>query len=367
MAEPKKALARLLVLFVTLYAGVGAGSAAEPDARAVAGVAEAAVRSFIVPGYGRLAQQAELAVIKFDQMCKNPSPDALATAREQFGALVRAWGRVELVRFGPVLEDNRLERILFYPDRRGLGQRQVERLLATQSEAGTDLAQLRAQSVAVQGLGALEYVLFGRGAEILGTGTGAYRCQYGKTIARAIWQTGEDLVDAWLRPDGTLAHMSYPQPGFSDYRDAHDVLTELVGIYVHGAELLRDARLGPLLGQTRDGAKPKSALFWRSDLTLDVLKANAGGLKDLFIISGLGELVGEDGRWAAGALVFELDNFSRAASDIARPLEKSILTPKGWGEVNYLRIVTRSLQNIMAGQIAADLGVGVGFSTLDGD
>lgn len=333
----------------------------------VSEVAEAAVRGYIVPGYGRVAQQAELQTIRMDELCKAANVQTLERARDQFRALERSWSRMDTIRFGPVLEDNRLERILFFPDRRGIGLRQIRAVLARKDPSALDVTALRGKSVALQGLTALEYVLFGTGSDGLAASGEDFRCQYGKTIAKAIWATSDKLVDLWLRPGGTADHLVNPGPDLPDYRSRADVLSELVGIFVHGSELIRDVRITPMLGDGPNAPKPKAALFWRSEETLFSLKANAAGLRDLFIISGLGDLLDKDQRWAAGAYVAELENFIDSADTIPSPVGDALARPAGWGRVLYLATSSKAMQNIMVGEIATPLGVGVGFSTLDGD
>ncbi len=352
----------VLLAFVTL--AFAAPARAEEFA-----VADQAISGFIVPGYERLAQAAELEAQRIGDLCESPSDAALEQARQQFEGLVQAWSRIEIVRFGPVLENNRLERILFWPDRRGIGLKQVQGLLADKDDAATSLEGLRQKSVAVQGLGALEFVLHGTDAETLATNEGSYRCQYGRTIATAIQATAEELVDAWTASDGIAAHMRDPKPENPDYRDRTEVLRELLGVWVHGAEMLRDTRLGPVLGvgEGPQGANPKQGLFWRSNLTVSSARWNVAGMRDLFIISGLGDLIEEKDRWAAGAYVFELDNFEKTAKGADKPLAEMLADKDGWDRVRYLWILTRSLQNIAVQQLATPLGVGVGFSALDGD
>ena len=94
-----------------------------------------------------------------------------------------AWSYAEIIRFGPITEQNRLERMLFWPDRKGIGLKQVQATLAAKDATAADPAQLPAKSVAMQGLGALEFVLFGTGAEALATAGDPYRCRYGAAIA----------------------------------------------------------------------------------------------------------------------------------------------------------------------------------------
>src|SRR5690606_22737995 len=99
--------------------------------------------------------------------------------RAQFPAVVTAWSRIELYRFGPLMAQNRSDRILFWPDRKGIALRQVQAILADKDEAALAPETLARKSVAVQGLGALEFVLHGTGSEDLATPDGAFRCDYG--------------------------------------------------------------------------------------------------------------------------------------------------------------------------------------------
>jgi uncharacterized protein len=48
-----------------------------------------------------------------------------------------------------VVEENRLERILFFPDRKGTGLKQVQATLAASDETATDVAALSGKSVAM--------------------------------------------------------------------------------------------------------------------------------------------------------------------------------------------------------------------------
>lgn len=338
-----------------------------PVKAATSDIVRNAVSGFILSGYERFTGEAELQTGIVDSLCMSPDERHLVTARDQFAALVIAWSRIEGVRFGPVVSDNRLERILFWPDRKSIGLRQVQKALATLDETVTDTETLRIKSVAMQGLGALEYVLFGTGSETLTGEEGAFRCAYAKTIASSLAATGEEIVGDWLDPKGIASHMIDPQPERADYRTEAEVLQELLGVWVHGAELVRDTRIMPFYAETAKASKYKRALFWRSDLTIPAIRANVAGMRDLFIVSGMADALSGDARWAAGSFIFELENFDRTAGEVELPIQQAILDIKARSKINYLLILTRSLQKLAVEQIAAELGLSVGFSSLDGD
>lgn len=346
-------------LMLTLVAGL-------PARAAESAIADQAISNFILAGYERFTGEAELQTFAMERLCGDPSEDNLDAARTQFSALVRSWSRIEIIRFGPVLDENRMERILFWPDRRSIGLRQVQGILAEEDETATSLDTLRQKSVALQGLGALEYVLFGTGSDELASGA-AYRCTYGATIGKALTTTGQEIVRAWDDPGGIASRMRNPDPANPDYRTEEEVLREFLGVWVHGMEMVRDIRIAPFFGATPEDAKPKSALFWRSGLTFDSIRANVAGMRDLFILSGMQETLGPEERWAAGSFIFEFENFDRTVSAIDLPVAEAVEDSTERGRLNYMLIVTKSLQNIVVVQIAGVLGLGVGFSSLDGD
>ena len=125
------------------------------------------VMRFIQPRYETFLETTTALENSLDALCKNPSNKMLSKSRFLFSSTVRAWAGIELVRFGPVTENNRFERILFYPDRKSTGLKQVQRILIQSDESAVHLERLPQKSVAVQGLGALEYVLFGNGSDSL--------------------------------------------------------------------------------------------------------------------------------------------------------------------------------------------------------
>jgi len=103
-------------------------------------------------------------------LCAKPSPVALKDTQRAFATTVEAWSLVEAIRFGPVAQQQRYDRIFYWPDPKGLGTRQVRKALEKQDQSVTDVNSLASKSVALQGLSALEYLLYGDGAATLAKG-----------------------------------------------------------------------------------------------------------------------------------------------------------------------------------------------------
>lgn len=352
-------LALAAAAVVALMLPAGAVEPAEALSKAVDG--------YIRPAFNQLAQAAGSLEIAMAQLCVAPGEAALAKARDRFGSTVLAHARVEFLRFGPFSEQNRIERLLFWPDRKGIALRQVQAILATEDQSATTLATLQEKSVAVQGLTALEYALFGDGADALTGKPHGFRCLYAETVSEAIVATARELADAWAAPDGIAAHLAAPQASHADYRSIRESLEELVGALSHGVEAIRDTRLLPFVGREGEAPKPKSALYWRSGLTLPAIRAAFEGMRDILEASQIGQATDAENLWVDNSARFELGNALRAAGVVTAPVAEALADAKQKQALDYLVIVTGSLQTLLGENLSAALGLSVGFSSLDGD
>jgi predicted lipoprotein len=330
-------------------------------------VAARAVSGYFQPGYGQFLAEARAFERSLRDLCAAPDPQRLSPVRPGFAALIEAWSRIELVRFGPVLRDNQLERVLFWPDRRGIGLRQVQAILASKDESAADPASLHAKSVAVQGLGALEYALLGSDLDKLAIGADPFRCRFASAIAGNVARVAGNLHAQWSAADGIAAQFTHPAPGNPAYHTKEEVLSEIVGVLAHGFEAIRDTRLKPMLGETPRDAKPKAALYWRSGLTVASLRANVAGLRALFEQSHIADALPSDAASTANSIRFEFANVERALRAVTLPIEQAAADADQHGKLAYAVIVSQSLQKLVGQDLAAALGLSVGFSSADGD
>jgi len=326
-----------------------------------------AVEEAIRPGFAGFAVETERLAAVQAELCDGPSAEALEAARGQFGAVVRAWSGIEIYRFGPLMAGNRTERILFWPDRKGIALRQVQAILANADETAVDPATLYGKSVAVQGLGALEFVLFGTGAEALGTEQGAFRCRYGAAIATLLSRTAAEMSSEWADPAGISARLIRPSETDPDYRDNAEVLQELVGVMAHGLEMIRDQRILPFLGRGGAEPKPKSALYWRSNQTMPSILANFAALRALLVGSDIWEYAPTEQFWIGEQAMAEFDNVAIYGSRVTGTVEEAMADPAQVDQVANIVISSQVLGKLTGEDLPAALGLSVGFSSLDGD
>lgn len=355
----------LLAAAIALLATPLAAQSLIPNRAIVEGV----IDGFVRPGFAQFAQQAVTLESRVAALCNAPSGGELSRARTQFGATVLDFSRVEFVRFGPLGRGDRLERLLFWPDRKGIALKQVQAALAEGDATATDASTLEGKSVAMQGLTALEYLLFGTGSEDLQGATGAYRCSYARASASLIRGLAETISIEWqdTSPAGPAEALLDPKPDAEDYRTETEVQERLAATLIHGTEAIRDQRIAPILGEATGSPKPRSALFWRSNMTVPALTANFAGLHDFFVAAKYPEAIGETNAWIAKGAVFEFQNAARAAWAISSPMEEVVTDKVQLDALKYLVIITGSLDHLLGENLASALGLSVGFSALDGD
>lgn len=364
------AFLRLAPLF--LMAGMATAQESTPapppplDPAKVRVVMENAVDDFIRPGYRDFHASAGQLQASVSTLCETPSADHLAAARAAFADTVTHWGTIEIVRLGPAIEKNRFERVLYYPDRKGLGLRQVQRLLAESDESVTTREGLAQKSVAVQGLGALEFVLYGDGEDTLLAQKNGFRCRYGAAVAASITATASELADAW---ESSAVRTAWVRPGADNplYRDEREAITALLGILVHGAEAIRDQRIESFYKGADKVRFPKMAIFWRSENTWKSVGANLEGVQRLLRVSGMQDLLPDDQRSVIGSLDFILKSMIRTTGKIDTDIAKALDNDEDRGRVDYLLLNGKDLIYRLNDQYGAAIGLGAGFSFSDGD
>lgn len=356
----RSVLAASLALLVALPAAAHANQASDK-------VIADAIDGFIRPAYGRLVEDTAALGKSVEALCAAPSADNLAAARAAFSKTTVTWSEIEIIRFGPITEHNRLERMLFWPDRKGTGLKQVQAALSDKDETATDATKLGDKSVAMQGLGALEFVLFGTGADELAGTSAAYRCAYGKAIAGNIGTIATDVDAAWRDDNGFASQWQHPGPQNPLYRTASEAATALLEVYVNGLELVRDVRVGGFLGKEASADKPKQALYWRSEGTATSLGGNLAGMKALFDASHFGSLLPDDSQWIAQSIDFEFANGQNAAAGITGPIDAALADADKRAKLTYFGVVTSSLSELFGTRLSSALGLTAGFSSLDGD
>ena len=368
-----------LVLLAYLLSAATSAVRAEADH---AGIARASLTEVIRPGYAALGDATGALSGKIGTLCKDPSDAALKDARDAFAATVDAWSKVEILRFGPIVQDQRFDRFFYWPDPKSLGLKQIQDVLARHDDAVTLPNELANKSVALQGLPALEYLLYGDDSDALSHGAdvvdgqkplpdvggeGAFRCSFALSVATNLDRIAKNVIEGWR--EGSAYEKAFLTPATDDpvYHAPKEVTLELYKAFASGIELVRDQKLAKPLGSSPAVARPKLAAFWRSNLTFANMIGNLEGVRLLFAKDGFAQVVSRDSPGVERSILFDLDHAIEVLKGIKEPFAEVVTDESARAKLEALRVGLKSAAATACDIIARSAGLSFGFNAMDGD
>lgn len=332
-----------------------------------ADLGERLARDYARPAVGKMVDAATAMDGALDGWCAKPDAAGAARVGDAFANLALAWSGVEILRFGPLVQANRFERLAFWPDTRGVMPKQVQQLIATGDPALLAPGALAGRSVAVQGLPALEYVLYGEPGLLKQTRspTFVYACGYARAVAANVATISGDVAQAWSAQGEFGRQFAKPQAGNDLYRDPQEVAAEAMKALSTGLQFARDVKILPVLGESAEAARPKRAAFWRSELSARLLAANLEGLKAFYQAGGYP--LPKGGGWMDVSVRGELQNAAQGLQAVPTPLDAALKQEDGRRQLLLAALTIQNAKAIVDQDLAPALGVTIGFNALDGD
>lgn len=337
----------------------------------------AVVDGHIVPRYRLLAQATGTLDAQIRGLCEQPTEAGLALVREGFSTALDAWNGISHIRFGPVEIDQRYYRFQLWPDKRGTGQRQVRQLLADADSTRLEPAAFAKESVAVQGLSALEMLLFPREEVALADFTTAggpnYRCRLAQAIGRNLADMAAALLADWTQGERPYRlTLLAPDPADERFGSDQRVSAELLKSLNTGAQIVHQLKLVEPLGPSVAGANPHKAESWRSHRSLANVCTNLRALEHLYatgfalLLRKSQDAAGTDQGLAltlAAAVNACLSQPGTLLDEVASPEQR----PEQRRALENLRELAGALQARSGRGLAQELDLALGFNSLDGD
>jgi uncharacterized protein len=366
-----------LVLQIIFAVASFVGMSAPTHAYDHAGLARQALGQHIRPGYAAFSKASKSLVAATDELCAKPSETALIATRAAFKSVALSWARVEHLRFGPIMDDKRHDRMMFWPDPKGLARRQVESALTKPDDTLFD-QRLAQKSIALQGLNALDTVLFASGSDGLEEAGEATvpRCNYAKALASNVDRIAQAAVDGWAN-DGDGFAKTWLNPGGANttYLNETERTQALLQSYLTGIEQARNQRLTGPLGMQKVGAKPVAPMLPNSGLAVAYLKATIDGVQSLLTDGGflarqtdppiLDPVKGE--MTVLGSIAEELKRAAQSATE-ADTLSKSPFKDEpARQKLIAMGFPLKNAYETGGEAIAKEANITMGFNSLDGD
>ncbi|MTH96907.1 imelysin family protein [Roseibium sp. RKSG952] len=304
-------------------------------------------------------------------VCANPSETARQQFADRYANVIRAFGGVSFLRFGPLAEEDRLSRLAFMPDPRAIAERQIRKIYAKQDPTVTGAASLANKSVAVQGLTALELIAFDRDGTVrLGKqdADGDFSCAYAAAISENVAQIALETEQGWSDVQGYSKELLTPDAALGGHiHTPKEALETLFNGLVTGIVVVKDQDILPALGAGMEKSKPNRVPFSRSKNGIAYLKAEVGGLRAAVTAADLAEALPEGDAYLVRSADFEFQNVLRLLDEVPVPVRKSLEEPASYDKLKATLFGLNGARNALAGQISGALGLSGGFNALDGD
>ncbi len=359
---------RLAAAVIAAVFAVQAAAQSSTDGREVdlSAVNMAILEDFLLPAYARLEEAAPPLDDAAQAFCAAPDDAGLTSLKAAWHEFMDRWQVLQHVSLGPVSFEMRRYRIQLWPDKRGNVGKHLRRLLAAADPGDLEPSRFPRGSVAIQGLSALEHLLFEDDpAPAAFTGDGAFRCDVVRAIsANLLSITGQIGVDWREGPGAHRTKFELASAGNAFYENEEALAEMLLRDLRMQLQLIGEYKLTRPLGDDARSARPRRAESWRSGRSLRNVRINLESIRDEWR-AGFAPVIGERGLRDGVEAAFE-DALAQVAG-FERPLVNLIGDPDGRRRLVALNAAVAVLVEYFLDDVPADLDLAAGLVSLDGD
>ena len=322
-------------------------------------------RDIVAPAFKALAAETKTLAEAADDFATQPSQDGFAALRVAFESVSDAWMQAEFFRLGPLGAELRADRFEYWPEKRPIIDKQLRALLAHATPEALAPEKFAHASVAVQGLPALERLLYGDTArQVLSAGPEQKaRIAVIRTIAHNLNDLAREIVETWEK---TLNDPKASATLFT--QDSSEAAAQLYAGLMTGLQIVSDQKIATPRGQTSDKARPKATEQWRSGRSLKNITLNLQALREAMLgQSGFASLLGADQAALKTEIAEAFDAALAAAKATPDPLDAAVADVEERKKVGTLLIAVNHVRDVLNQKVPPAIGISLGFNQLDGD
>ena len=327
---------------------------------------KAIMDEFAIPRFEQLLDTSKQLLVQTDNFCQKGGKEEFEKTRGEFHKMMDAWQGIQILRTGPGELLMRNFRIEMWPDRSNTGAKQIRKLLANKNPDALKPEVFSKSSTAVQGLSAIERIMFAKGiqaSEFQTEGKANYRCQLLQAITINLNTISTDLLKDWQTTyKETIMEQGDKNEVFASHKEVasvflKEVTTQLQAVYNQKFERPLDSAI-----KREKRFRPKRAESWRSGRSLRNITINLESAENLFEIGFSAHIKDE-------ALKKKLRSEFKKAITTGKTFTMPLLEAhKEMPEalVKWMKEV-KQLKLTLTVDVAKALGISLGFNSLDGD
>ena len=271
---------------------------------------QAVLLDAIIPWHEALEKELQVLSEQTDRFCIQPSTEKFAGLKRQWTQSMYAWSNLGAINFGPIDDTNVAWKLQFWPDPLNYVHRKFKsRLDGTNSAISAE--ELTEASVAIQGLSALEYLLFDKAQNDISLYLGSlHRCKILTSTSRNLADEGNKIFTAWATTykdnwtafdkvinDQLVQDQLVDEPLTQETPLSRRHLETIFNGMLTNLLVIKDHKLAGPLGIKEGGDSAENASksvsrriksnhleSWRSETSLENIRANLRAIEQLYIM-----------------------------------------------------------------------------------
>ncbi|NQV98767.1 MAG: imelysin family protein [Rhodospirillales bacterium] len=309
----------------------------------------------IIPAFTQLDQTAAQQAALWAVACQAPSETTVSQLKTAFHEVSDAWANLFHWSIGPITLYLRRDRFYHWPERRNSIGKGLAALLAVNDEAKLAPERFKKASVAVQGLPALERLLFTE----TDVSQNPWACKIGQSITANLAAIASEVIVEWTddirgKLERGEAHMDY-------FSEPSDFVNRVFNELSTGYAMIKEQKILAVLGASAEKAKPlllenrRSGRFMRNlNLNVKALFQAQAVLARSLPDSGIAAMADRQKK-----LLRLLDGLGSDDAAFTNPdhRDRVLAFTSALGEA----------RDAMEKAYVSHLGLTIGFNSLDGD
>ncbi|ETX09806.1 peptidase M75, Imelysin [Marinomonas ushuaiensis DSM 15871] len=320
------------------------------------------VNNVINQGYESYAISSKTLQQRTDELCTTPSRQSLHSAQEAFKENVLDWQQVQWLNFGPVTYFMRYYAFEYWPDKKGVTQRQLRALTQGDPSVMDAPRFWTSASIAVRGLTAIESLLYHPDFEPLNS---ANHCQLLTRVTKHHLESADAVANQWK--EGKAEDWVFDEEG-TGFDPEKVALEQFLQQWIEHMSAVKDAKLETPIGyNSRENLK--LAEFYRSDLSLQAMQKNLTSYREIYHAGSpsLYDIAKQSN--PALATQFEQQLIENVKLALQLPIDFFHTSKSKEDRIALATPLVKSISNSQSylSSLVTSLGFQIGFNSRDGD
>jgi len=332
---------------------------------------------YILPSYKELMDNTKDLEQSLKKLCgqDNVTIDnaVIEDTQKNFKHVYLSWASVQAIRFGPIVYLKRTERFQYWPDKHFTGGKQLKKILNSNENtseriASLSLEQLQIKSVAIQGMPALERLLFNKTGRL-----SSEECNFSQLIGKNLSAIATENYSGWTEPPLFFStHVTNPQEDITTYGSHQEVATVIFNGMKTQLAIVQQLKIASAFTQLHSPKKynkSRKLEAWRSQLSMALIRKNLISIEKIYRYGFSAPLKIRNASKAQeiAVLLEKVINLSSVESMRGVTLYETLETGQQIDCITELHQAILLLQKELSETMENSLDLVMSFNALDGD